>query len=287
MTQPTNPTAHDGPTESSLWLWAGQSPASQSEADFQPYLELFPLATDEPRGAVLICPGGGYASRAEHEGAVVARRFNEDGFHAFVAQYRVAPQRHPAPLFDVARAIRIIRHRAAQWKVEPSKIAVCGFSAGGHLAASLGVHFNEATPAAGSTPASTPGSTPDGLDALSCRPDALILCYPVISAVASAHAGSFHNLMGTDAPPDLRQKMSLELQVTPATPPAFLWHTFDDMAVPVENSLLFAHALRRQSIPFEMHIYPTGRHGLGLAEEDAHVATWMPLCCEWLRSMGW
>ena len=271
--------ASTGPNEYSLWLWEGRAPGSSAADDFRPYLELFPVATDEPRGAVLVCPGGGYGSRAEHEGGVIARRFNEDGFHAFVVHYRVAPHRHPAPLFDVARAIRIIRHNAEEWKVEPSKIAVCGFSAGGHLTASLGVHFDEA-PVEGSTPDKLPST-------LSGRPDALILCYPVISSSAFAHQGSFENLLGAESSPGLRQKMSLELQVTPETPPAFLWHTFDDAAVPVENSLLFAQALRGQSIPFEMHIYPTGRHGLGLAEEDAHVATWIPLCCEWLRSMGW
>jgi len=270
--------AADGSAEYCL-LWQGQSPASQDDEDFQPYLELFPIADGEPRGAVLICPGGGYGMRADHEGATIARRFNDDGLHAFVVQYRVSPLRHPAPLFDVARAIRIIRQNAALWKVEPSKIAVCGFSAGGHLAASLGVHFNEATPQT--------GSTPNEPDTLSCRPDALILCYPVISAGAFAHEGSFQNLLGAEGSPELRQKMSLELQVTPETPPTFLWHTFDDVGVPVENSLLFAQALRSQSIPFELHVYPHGRHGLGLAADEPHVATWMPLCCEWLRSMGW
>lgn len=257
-------------------LWPDAPPASNADDDFQPWLETYLIESDAPRGAVLVCPGGGYSHRAPHEAAPVAQRFNQAGLHAFVVQYRVAPHRHPAPLLDAARALRLIRHNAAEWGLNPDHIAILGFSAGGHLAASLGVHH--ADPII---------NTGDALDAVSARPDGLILCYPVISSQYFAHVGSFKNLLGEDASPDARRHMSLELQVDAATPPAFLWHTTDDTGVPVENSLLFAQALHRFNTPFELHIYPHGKHGLGLSPEDPHVATWSALCAQWLLDMGW
>jgi len=260
--------------EQSIELWPGTVPGSDVEDGFVPALDLYPVETDRPLGAVLVCPGGGYQGRAPHEGGAVARRFNAAGLHAFVVQYRVAPHRHPAPLLDAARAMRIIRQHAQEWQVHPDRIAVCGFSAGGHLAGSLGVYHADA-------------KVGDDMDRIPCRPDALILCYPVITSGLHTHGGSFANLLGVDAPQDLREKMSLERQVSAETPPTFLWHTFDDPGVPVENSLLFAQALRQCGVPFELHVYPSGRHGLGLAPEAPHVATWAGLCCEWLAEMGW
>lgn len=257
-----------------LWL-AGEAPAGPAPS-FRPWLEPYLLETERPLGAVLICPGGGYRNRAPHEGEPVAQRFNRLGWHAFVVHYRVAPHRHPRPLQDAARALRLIRQQATTWQVDPGHVAICGFSAGGHLAASLGVHFRH--------PA-LQGTGP--LERLSCRPDGLILCYPVITAGEFRHAGSFENLLGPDATPAQRLELSLETRVSPETPPTFLWHTADDPAVPVENSLLFAQALRRHRVPFELHVYPHGRHGLGLADEDPHVASWLPLCAAWLRSLGW
>ena len=168
------------PTERSIWLWPGRAPGSEIHDGSAPWLDPYPIETTTPRGAVLVCPGGGYAGRARHEGVLVARRFNEAGLHAFVVHYRVAPHRHPAPLMDASRAIRMIRHRAAEWQVHADRIAVCGFSAGGHLAASLGVHFDSAD---------IEEESP--YDELSCRPDALILCYPVISSGKFANRGSF------------------------------------------------------------------------------------------------
>lgn len=259
----------------SIWLWEGQPPYASSGDDFRPWLEAYPAATDTPRGTVLVCPGGGYVGRAPHEAEPIARQFNRAGFHAFVVQYRVFPHRHPAPLLDVAQAMRIIRCHADEWKVAANRVAVCGFSAGGHLAASLGVHWDK-VPAVGDT-----------LDAVNCRPDALVLCYPVITSGEFAHRGSFENLLGADASKEMLRLMSLELQVNEQTPPTFLWSTCEDAGVPLENSLLFAQALRKYGTLFELHIYPRGRHGLGLAPEDPHVATWMSLCCEWLRGMGW
>ncbi len=257
-------------------LWDDAPPASSPDAPFRPWLEAYPLDVDAPRGAVLVCPGGGYATRAPHEAEPVARAFNEAGYHAFVVQYRVAPHRHPAPLLDAARAIQIIRDRADAWHVKPDHVAVCGFSAGGHLTASLGVHYDLDVLYENGLP-----------EAPACRPDALSLGYPVISAGVSRHAGSFKNLLGPDPEAADLDLMSLEQQVTDATPPAFLWHTADDPAVPVENSLGFAAALRRHDVPFELHVYPHGKHGLGLAPDNPHIATWMELSCAWLGEMGW
>ncbi|NOZ22966.1 MAG: alpha/beta hydrolase [Planctomycetes bacterium] len=260
------------PTERSIWLWP------EGQDDFRPWLDPYPVGSHGPRGAVLICPGGGYAGRARHEGIAVAERLNEAGLNAFVVHYRVAPHRHPAPLRDASRAIRMIRDRAEEWKVGPDRIAILGFSAGGHLAGSLGVHHGD--------PDASPAE--DDLRHISNRPDALILCYAVLNAVSEfAHRGSMGNLLGPDAPEEMLRKMSLELHVTENTPPTFLWHTAEDPGVKVENSLLFAEALSRHGVPFELHVYPEGRHGLGLAPEDPHVATWMDLCCEWLKGMGW
>lgn len=259
-----------------LLLWEGTPPASSPDDDFLPYLETYVLPTSEPRGAVLVCPGGGYTNRAPHEATPIAESYNAAGFHAFVVQYRVAPNRHPAPLLDVTRALRMIRNNAAKWHVNPDKIAVCGFSAGGHLTGSIGVHYGLAEV-----------NTDDPLDTISCRPSALILSYAVLSSGCIRHVGSFENLLGPDPDPELIALMSLEKQVTEETPPAFLWHTADDPVVPIANSLSFAEALADHGVPFELHIYPHGAHGLGLAPGDPHVATWMDLSIEWLRGMGW
>jgi acetyl esterase/lipase len=259
-----------------LPLWPDTPPGETHEDAFRPTLTTFLLEGDEARGAVVVVPGGGYGGRADHEREPIARRFNEAGFHAFVLDYRVAPHRNPEPLNDAARAVRIVRNRAAEWRVKPDKIAVLGFSAGGHLTASLGVFFDSGE--AGSS---------DPVARESSRPDALVLCYPVISSGKFGHQGSFDNLLGPESSAAEREAMSLEKHVRKDTPPAFLWSTSDDEAVPVENSLLFATALRAQGIPFEMHVYPHGPHGMGLAEKDPHVGTWPELCAEWLKGMDW
>ncbi|OPZ08677.1 MAG: Acetylxylan esterase precursor [candidate division BRC1 bacterium ADurb.BinA364] len=191
-------------------------------------------------------------------------------------QYRVAPNQHPAPLMDAKRAIRIVRSRAAQWNVDPEKIAILGFSAGGHLAGSLAVHWDEGDPQAA-----------DPLDRISARPDAAVLCYAVLSAGVHRHAGSFRNLLGPEPSSEMLAFMSLENHVDDRTPPTFLWHTAADAGVPVENSLVFAEALSAHKRPFELHVYPEGRHGLGLAPDDPHLATWSELCAQWLIGMGW
>jgi acetyl esterase/lipase len=257
-------------------IWGENATPEHSSNDFTPTLDLYPVDTDTPVGAVLIFPGGGYGHRAPHEGETIAREFNKKGIHAFVAQYRVSPNRHPAPLNDAIRSIRIVRSKAAELKIKPDKIAVCGFSAGGHLAGSLGVHYESGNP-----------NAQEPLERLDSRPDALILCYAVNSSGEFANQGSFNNLLGENAPEDMLEKMSLEKQVDENTPPTFLWHTAEDSAVPVENSLFFAKSLSKHNIPFELHVYEKGRHGLGLAHELPRVATWFSLCCEWLEEREW
>ncbi|MDQ1255456.1 MAG: hypothetical protein QG656_47, partial [Candidatus Hydrogenedentes bacterium] len=172
------------PTDRSIFLWPeGKAPAQAADNDFRPWLEPYLVETGEPRGAVIVCPGGGYSGRAGHEGSPIAQMYNEAGLNAFVLQYRVSPNRHPAPISDAARAVRIVRERAAEWNVKPDHIAILGFSAGGHLTASLGVHFADVKY--------------DGDDsAVSCRPDALVLCYAVISSGKFGHRGSMENLLG-------------------------------------------------------------------------------------------
>jgi acetyl esterase/lipase len=256
-------------------LWPGATPGAAVD-DFKPTLTKFLLPGDEARGAVIVAPGGGYGGQAAHEGEPVARFFNEQGYHAFVLLYRVTPHRNPEPLMDAARAVRLVRANAADWKVKPDKIAVLGFSAGGHLMGSLAVFFDGGDAA-----------SDDPVARISSRPDAAVLCYPVISSGKFAHVGSFENLLGKESTPEQRETMSLEKHVRPDTPPTFLWSTSDDSGVPVENSLLFAMALREKGIPFEMHVFPHGPHGLGLAPKDPVVSQWAPLCAQWLKGMGW
>jgi len=255
-------------------LWSATMPQALAEDSFRPYLEFYQVHTDNPVGVVVIFPGGGYSHRAEHEGRPVAELFNRNGFHACVVQYRVSPNRYPAALNDAARALRIIRNHATKWNILSDKIAVCGFSAGGHLAASLGLLHQEVD-----IPEDELGST------VSARPNCMILSYPVISSGKFGHCGSFDNLIGSGHHA-LREYLSLEKRVTADTPPSFLWHTADDQAVPVENSIMFAKMLSQFKVPFEMHIFPHGRHGLGLAEEQENIAVWSSLAVAWLKNMG-
>jgi len=247
---------------------------------FAPTIDSYVLDGGRRRGAVLICPGGGYGYLSPREAEPVALQFNAAGYHAFILRYSVAPRRYPLPLLDVSRAMCALRERADGFRIHPGRIALCGFSAGGHLAASLGVFWDR--PVALGAPGIEPGMN---------RPDALILSYPVITSGPFANAGSFENLLGPNAGRELLSAISLELQVSEKTPPTFLWHTYADQSVPLENSLLFAGALRSKGVPFELHVYPDGVHGLSLATEetsddqhdpDPHVSSWMYLCTEWL-----
>lgn len=243
-----------------------------------PVLEPFlaEVVNGAPRGAVIVCPGGGYQHRAYHEGVPVAQWLNSIGIHAFVLHYRVAPNRHPLPLQDAQRAVRYVRLHSAEWGIRPDRIAIMGFSAGGHLAATAGTHWDH-----GHTDSSDP------VERTSCRPDAMVLCYPVISFGEYGHQGSRERLLGEQADPAAAAGLSIENCVTADTPPAFLWHTANDGAVPVENSLHLAGALRKAEVPFELHVYPNGRHGLGLADEQPHVKSWVGLCAAWLKDQGY
>lgn len=257
-------------------LWPGDVPGLETaKPRHVPKLTAYPVRSDRPRGAVVVCPGGGYGGRAAHEAEPIALWLNANGISSFVVSYRVAPYRHPWPLRDAQRAVRLVRHRADEWGIDPQRVGILGFSAGGHLASTVGTHYD-----AGDAQAIDP------VERESCRPDAMVLCYPVITLGPNRHRGSMVNLIGENPPAHLRSNLSNETQVTKDTPPAFIWHTCDDPAVPVENSLLFGAALAREHVPFELHIYRTGRHGLGLAQSDPHVGTWSTLCAEWLSQIG-
>ncbi len=236
-------------------------------------MEFHPSGAGAILPAVMVFPGGAYSHRADHEGACVAEEFNKRGFHSFVVHYRVAPDRYPAPFLDAVAAVRHVRNNADEYGVRRDGIAVCGFSAGGHLAASLGIFK-------GDDDAGIPGKLLE-----SSRPDAMILCYPVISFEKYTHEGSVRNLLGECVTPQARRKFSWFRHVEKKTPPAFLWHTSDDSAVPVQNSLLLANALRRNSIPFELHVFPSGPHGLGLAKQNPRISQWTELASGWLGEL--
>ncbi len=262
------------PTTTPIWLDLppGNNPAVKQPA---PSLTTYLLQTPHPTGMVIVLPGGGYEFKADYEGQPVAEWSNQSGIAAAVLDYRVAPYRHPYPLLDAKRAIQIARSHANEWKIDPEHIAILGFSAGGHLAATTGTFLDP-----------NPGMIADPISELNSRPDALILCYPVISFGQFGHSGSMENLLGPNPPVSLRRQLSNELQVGQQTPPTFIWHTAEDATVPVENSLLFAQALRDQQIPFELHIFPKGPHGMALAWDDPIVGQWRDLCINWLKNSG-
>lgn len=258
-------------------LWEGLAlPDTGRENEGCPELSVYLAEGDGPRGAVIVCPGGGYARRADHEGEPVAKWLNDLGLSAFVLHYRVAPNRHPLPLRDAQRAIRTARHRSAEWGIDPNRIGILGFSAGGHLASTAGTHYD-----AGDS------NAPDPIERVGCRPDFMVLGYPVVTLQDPyAHQGSRANLLGEQPDPEQVEALSNELQVTEDTPPAFIWHTADDGSVPVENALAFSEALSRNKVPHELHVFASGRHGLGLAEGHPGASAWPTLCAEWLKGRG-
>lgn len=240
---------------------------------------------NKKRETIIICPGGGYEFTSDREAEPIALKFVAQGFNAVVIRYSIAPVRYPTALLELAETVRYVREKEKEWNVDTEKVIVCGFSAGGHLAGSLGVLWNNEI-------------IEKYLDIKNeeVKPNAMILCYPVISSGEFAHKGSFDSLLGEKEAEINRENLSLEKLVSIETPKTFLWHTFDDGTVPVQNSLLFSNALASNKVQFELHIYPSGVHGLGLCEEitamngrsehiNSHIASWFNLACQWIKTL--
>jgi acetyl esterase/lipase len=272
--------AADPASATVITLWPDGVPgaAGKEEADI-PTLTVFRPPADKANGtAVVICPGGGYGFLAnDHEGKQPAEWLNQRGVTAIVLKYRIAPRyHHPAPMQDAQRAIRTVRARAKEFGLDPKRIGIWGFSAGGHLASTAGTHFDD-----GKADASDP------VEKESCRPDFLILCYPVITMTGpTTHGGSKTNLLGKEPDEKLVENLSNERQVTDKTPPTFLFHTNADTGVVPENSILFYLALRKAGVPAELHIYEKGVHGVGLAPMDPVLSTWPDRLEAWLKGRG-
>ena len=260
-------------------LWSGEAPgALGNRAEDIPTLTPYLPESDHPSlPAVVVCPGGGYGGLAPHEGHDYALFLNQHGIAAFVLKYRLGSHgyRHPVMLHDAARAVRVVRARSGEWKVDPNRIGIMGSSAGGHLASTLLTHFDNGNP-----------DSTDPVERQSSRPDIGILCYGVLSMGDITHVGSKRNLLGNDPDPDLVTSLSNELQVTDQTPPCFIWHTWEDTVVKVENALEFAYALQRHKVPFDLHIYQQGRHGIGLQDKPPfdHPHPWAGNMVYWLRA---
>jgi acetyl esterase/lipase len=269
-TQPTT-----APSEPPIRLWDQAAPGAQGDEPVDiPTLTPFLLPGETTSPAFIVCPGGAYIHLAPHEGAPVAQWLNTLGINSFVLKYRLGPKyHHPVEMEDVQRAIRFVRSHASQLHIDPNRIGIIGFSAGGHLASTAATHFDNGIPTA-----------PDLIDRVSCRPDLAILMYPVITMMDPyVHTGSRTNLLGANPDPALVALMSNERQVTPATPPCFIVHGADDHTVAVENSLLFVTACRQNKVPVELHIFEHGKHGFGLGGTDPVLSTWPAMAANWLR----
>jgi len=261
-------------------LWPNGAPGAlgNDESD-RPNLTVYVPQVNGVQSGVVVCPGGGYGMLAvDHEGKQIAEWLNARGIAAFVLRYRLGPRyHHPVELGDAQRAMRLVRYRAAEYGIAADKIGIWGFSAGGHLASTAGTHFDSGLAAAS-----------DPIDRTSSRPDFMVLCYPVISFITPyAHRGSMRNLLGDNPDPQLAASLSNETQVTPQTPPTFLFHTNSDSGVPAENSVLFYLALRKAGVPAEIHIYERGEHGVGLAPFDPVLSSWPRHLEAWMKLHGW
>jgi acetyl esterase/lipase len=268
-------------------LWpAGSVPGAlgtrpQDTPTITPYLLPDKTPGAAPRPALVICPGGGYGGLADYEGHDYALFLNQHGIVCFVLTYRLGTNgyHHPSMLADAARALRTVRARANEWGVDPNRVGIMGSSAGGHLAATLLTHFD----------AGKPDAT-DPIERQSSRPSVGVLCYAVISMENGlTHAGSRHNLLGDSPAQSLVDDLSNEKKVTPQTPPCFIWHTAADATVKVANSLAFAAALDANHVPFDLHVYQNGAHGLALGDKPpfTHVHPWAGDLLYWLRAQGW
>ena len=253
-----------------VYLWQGDAPyTAECPGQEQPSLTAFPV--EGARGAVIVCPGGGYCMKADHEGAPIARMLNSQGIAAYVLDYRVRPCHRLAPWTDASRAIRFVRSLGYQ------KVGILGFSAGGNLCCTAATHYDAGDPA-----------SPDPIERFSSRPDAFIPCYPVASFGEYTHLDSRKCLLREDWENDeIAQWYSAEENVTADTPPAFIWHTAEDGLVPVQNSLNLAKALADRGVSFELHVYPKGPHGIGLGSEWGPAGTWGNALCRYLLEAGY
>jgi acetyl esterase/lipase len=269
-------------------LWAGSPPGALGTdhvKDIPTLTPYFPAADKATGAAIIVCPGGGYGGLAQHEGRDYALWLNAHGIAAFVLKYRLgsAGYRHPVMMGDVNRAVRYVRVKSAEWKLDPKRIGVMGSSAGGHLASTAVTHYD-----AGKADATDP------IERASARPDLGILCYPVITMGPNTHNGSKNNLLGKEPSAELVKLLSNEQQVTKDTPPCFVWHTWEDKAVKVENALEFAAALQRSGVPFDLHVYQKGAHGIGLGVKGwepaqtplAALHPWTHDLAVWLKVQG-
>jgi len=255
-------------------LWENTPGFNEEYGQPEPHLVPYLVEGEKAAPCIIVCPGGAYAHLANHEGEPVAKWLNSFGVSAFVLKYRRMPYQHEYITNDVLRAIRVVRYNAGEYNIDEGKIGVLGFSAGGHLASSAAVHFDNPTL-----------SENDPIDKVSSRPDCAVLCYPVISAeYGISHTGSFKNLIGDEMTIELLEYYSNEKQVKENTPPVFLWHTANDPGVPSTNSLVMAKALVEKKIPCEVHIYPDGPHGIGLAE-GMYPSSWTASCEKWIKSV--
>jgi acetyl esterase/lipase len=234
---------------------------------------------DAPISMIVIVPGGGYDGLAmDHEGFQIAQWCNENGLGALICVYRHrgGGYGHPIPLGDAQRAIRLVRHNSQKWHIDPHHVGIIGFSAGGHLSSTVSTHFDNGL-----------SNSNDPIDQLSSRPDAAILCYPVIGmGKPYTHNGSQRNLLGNEPSAELVASLSNEDQVTEKTPPTFLLHTQEDKVVSVENSVVYYAALAKHNVPSALHIFPKGPHGIGLAKQMPEASHWPKLCMEWLKGHG-
>lgn len=263
-----------------LPLWEGDVPGSLgTEEKDRPVALVTLLKSDEPSPLLVICPGGGYGGLAmDHEGKQIAEWAIQMGMSALICDYRHRGKGygHPYPLMDAQRAIRLARHHASDWKIDAQRVGIIGFSAGGHLASTVLTHFDDGDPNAS-----------DPIDRHGSRPDFGILCYPVIALNQPfTHRGSQNNLLGPNPDPEWILSLSNERQVTEKTPPVFLFHTAEDTAVPVENSIVFYAAMAEKKVPGELHVFAKGRHGVGLAKDIPATREWPNLCQHWLTTLG-
>lgn len=265
--------------EETIYLWEkekipGYTPDVPQEP---PHMVPFYPDNDRPyRGAVLVCPGGGYWMHYKPEGINVAKWLNNIGFAAFVLSYRYNPYLFPYPLIDAQRALKLMKFNSEKWGYSRRPVGIIGSSAGGHIAGMTGIFHNE----------KFIEMNEDHIDCLNSKPDFMILCYPVITFGEYGNVSCRIKLLGEKSSEELRRKLSLENSVTSETSPAFIWQTQNDEQVSIENSFMMANALKNNKVPISFHVFPEGKHGLGVTNQRPDVHKWTSLCDDWLKSQG-